>query len=43
MPYCHHRALELQKQGLRERLERVEAPEGQPFDFGLFRLVEEPL
>lgn len=43
MPYCHHRALELQKLGLRERLELVERAPGKPFDFGDFRLIEEPI
>jgi radical SAM protein with 4Fe4S-binding SPASM domain len=43
MPYCHHRAEELQRNGLRERLELVERAPGEPFDFGLFRLIEEPL
>ena len=42
MPWCHHRALELDKQGLRERVERIEEPPGAPFDFGRFRLVLEP-
>ena len=42
MPWCHHRALELEREGIRERLIRVEAPPGTPFDFGLFELVEEP-
>lgn len=37
-PYCHHRVLELARQGLRERVERVEAPAGRPFDVGRFRL-----
>jgi radical SAM protein with 4Fe4S-binding SPASM domain len=40
-PLCHHRALELQSQGLRERLVRVDAPPGQPFDHGLFKIVVE--
>jgi radical SAM protein with 4Fe4S-binding SPASM domain len=40
-PFCHHRALELQKQGKRERIERVEAARGAPFDAGLFRVIEE--
>lgn len=40
-PYCHHRALELQSQGLRERLVQVEAAPGLPFDHGRFELVEE--
>lgn len=38
-PYCHHRALELGKLGLRERLELVEAAPGLPFDYGRFRLI----
>ena len=41
MPYCHHRALELQQQGRRERLVREVAPPGAPFDFGRFVLIEE--
>jgi radical SAM protein with 4Fe4S-binding SPASM domain len=41
-PYCHHRATELRKRGLRERLVRVEAAPGEPFDRGLFELVVEP-
>ncbi len=39
-PYCHHRALELDERGLRERLERVEAAAGRPFDNGRFRIFE---
>lgn len=41
MPWCWHRADQLRQQGRRERLERVEAPEGAPFDFGRFELVQE--
>jgi radical SAM protein with 4Fe4S-binding SPASM domain len=41
-PFCHHRALELLRIGLRERLERTEAPAGEPFDHGSFALIEEP-
>jgi radical SAM protein with 4Fe4S-binding SPASM domain len=41
-PYCHHRALELKKQGLRERVVRVEEAPGEPFDDGCFELVVEP-
>jgi radical SAM protein with 4Fe4S-binding SPASM domain len=40
-PYCHHRALEMQKAGKRERLVRVESPPGEPFDRGRFELVVE--
>ncbi len=42
MPWCYHRAASLKEAGLRERLVRVEAPEGVPYDFGKFELVEEP-
>ncbi|MCY0988214.1 radical SAM protein [Nannocystis sp. ILAH1] len=40
-PMCHHRALELDREGLRERIEPVRAAPGQPFDHGLFRLILE--
>ncbi|HYP51898.1 MAG TPA: hypothetical protein VEQ42_00055, partial [Pyrinomonadaceae bacterium] len=40
-PFCHHRVLELSKRGLRERIERVEAAPGKPFDHGRFELVLE--
>lgn len=42
-PYCHHRALEHNSRGLRERLELVEAAPGLPFDHGRFTLVLEPI
>jgi radical SAM protein with 4Fe4S-binding SPASM domain len=42
-PYCHHRALELEKVGLRERVVRVEEAPGLPFDSGRFDLVVEPI
>ncbi|MBM3260784.1 MAG: radical SAM protein [Candidatus Sericytochromatia bacterium] len=42
-PYCHHRAIELAKRGLRERLVRKMAAPGVPFDHGVFDLIEEPL
>ncbi len=35
-PYCHHRALEFDKRGLRERLVRTTTAPGQPFDQGGF-------
>ncbi len=41
-PYCHHRALELEAKGLRERVEKVQDAPGLPFDQGLFRIIEEP-
>jgi MoaA/NifB/PqqE/SkfB family radical SAM enzyme len=40
-PYCHHRALELERQGKRERVERVEEAPGKPFDQGRFEIVLE--
>jgi Y-X(10)_GDL-associated radical SAM protein len=40
-PYCHHRALELSKQGLRERIAQVEKAPGVPFDHGRFELILE--
>lgn len=40
-PYCHHRALELLREGKRERVVRVKPAEGKPFDQGLFDIVVE--
>jgi len=42
-PYCHHRALEMKRAGVRERLVRKEAPEGAPFDHGRFEIIVEAL
>ncbi|MEB3298790.1 MAG: radical SAM protein [Candidatus Sericytochromatia bacterium] len=42
-PYCHHRALELARRGRRERLVRKVRAPGQPFDHGIFEIIEEPL
>ncbi|MDP9001122.1 MAG: radical SAM protein, partial [Myxococcota bacterium] len=41
-PFCHHRSLELLREGRRERLLRKEKPGGVPFDFGRYEIVEEP-
>jgi radical SAM protein with 4Fe4S-binding SPASM domain len=41
-PYCHHRALEFDRQGLRERVIRKEEAPGLPFDNGVFESVVEP-
>ncbi len=41
-PYCHHRAVSLAAQGLRERLRPVQPAQGQPFDHGVFELILEP-
>lgn len=42
-PYCHHRALELEREGKGERLVKVEDAQGRPFDHGRFEVIEEPL
>jgi hypothetical protein len=42
-PYCIHRALDFEANGKRERVVRVEAAPGDPFDFGRFEIVVEPL
>jgi Y-X(10)_GDL-associated radical SAM protein len=42
-PYCHHRALELSQQGLRERIVQVEKAPGTSFDHGRFDLILETL
>jgi radical SAM protein with 4Fe4S-binding SPASM domain len=42
-PYCIHRALQFEAQGLRERVVKVEDAQGKPFDFGRFEIVVEPL
>lgn len=42
-PYCVHRQLTLAKDGIRERIEKVAAAPGKPFDYGRFELVHEPL
>jgi Y-X(10)_GDL-associated radical SAM protein len=42
-PYCHHRALELEKRGLRERVVKVADAPGRSFDHGRFALVVESL
>ena len=42
-PYCHHRALELSTQGLRERIVQVEKAPGTSFDHGRFELILETL
>lgn len=40
-PLCHHRALEMQRAGLRERIELVARAPGVPFDHGLYRVIRE--
>lgn len=42
-PFCYHRVKMLEKQGIRETLKKkVDAPQ-EPYDFGRFEIVEEPL
>ncbi len=40
-PFCHHRALELLREGKRERLELRTPAEGKPFDHGVFECIVE--
>jgi radical SAM protein with 4Fe4S-binding SPASM domain len=42
-PYCHHRALEMQRANKRERLVPKSAAPGEPFDYGSFELWVEEL
>lgn len=41
-PYCHHRATELMKRGVREVIVRSKPAPGLPFDHAVFDVVEEP-
>ena len=42
-PFCHHRALEMQKQGKRERIQQATLAPGDPFDHGTFEIIVEPI
>jgi nif11-class peptide radical SAM maturase 3 len=42
-PYCHHRALEQAKRGMRERVYPKVPAQGLPFDNGEFALIEEAI
>jgi radical SAM protein with 4Fe4S-binding SPASM domain len=42
-PYCHYRARTLAQRGVRERLVLKQKAPGEPFDCGVFEIVEEPL
>ena len=42
-PYCHHRALEQQKAGKRERLVTRGLAPGEPFDYASFDVVVEDI
>ena len=41
MPWCVHRAEVLRERGRRERVELVRRAPGEPFDMGLYKLIEE--
>ena len=41
-PYCHHRSLVQARRGMRERLVPEKPAPGEPFDHGVFRIIEEP-
>lgn len=40
-PFCHHRALEMDLAGHRERIELVKTAPGLPFDHGWYRIIRE--
>jgi radical SAM protein with 4Fe4S-binding SPASM domain len=42
-PMCHHRALEMQSAGKRERLVQIQRAPGLPFDQSLFELIVEDI
>jgi Y-X(10)_GDL-associated radical SAM protein len=42
-PYCHHRVIELAKEGLRERIVKREAAPAEPFAIGGFAVITEPI
>jgi radical SAM protein with 4Fe4S-binding SPASM domain len=42
-PWCHHRALEHERKGLRERIVPVESAPGLPFDHARFDVIVEPI
>ena len=42
-PLCHHRALEMQRAGKRERIVPTESAPGVPFDHGRFEVICEDI
>jgi radical SAM protein with 4Fe4S-binding SPASM domain len=42
-PYCIHRATELEKEGKRERIVKVEQAPGEPFDNGRYEIILEDM
>ncbi len=41
-PLCYHRAEKLKAEGIRETIVQVQKAAGDPYDFGRFKIVEEP-
>jgi radical SAM protein with 4Fe4S-binding SPASM domain len=41
-PFCYYRASQMKRKGLRERVVLRQAAPGDPYDFGLYEIVEEP-
>jgi radical SAM protein with 4Fe4S-binding SPASM domain len=41
-PYCHHRASELLREGVRERIQKKTPAPGEPFDYAIFEVIREP-
>jgi radical SAM protein with 4Fe4S-binding SPASM domain len=42
-PFCHHRALEMAREGKRERIVKVADAPGEPFDHGAFEIIVESI
>ena len=42
-PLCYHRAVQLRREGIQERLVQVERAAGERYDFGRFEIVEEKI
>ncbi len=40
-PYCHYRAIQMKKEGLRERVIPIQSADGLPFDHALFEIITE--
>ena len=41
-PFCYYRATQMKRKGLRERVVLRQAAPGDPYDFGLYEILEEP-
>lgn len=42
-PYCYYRVSELEKRGIRERVQKIEEAPDTPFAVGLFEIIEEAI